>query len=50
MSSIEQFSKWFEDTFPESMYKEKEERDLLMVSTWLAWRDSRRIEKESGNE
>ena len=37
-NSDEQFSQWFEDAFPERMYKDKQERELLMVSTWLAWR------------
>ena len=49
-NSDEQFSQWFEDAFPERMYKDKQERELLMVSTWLAWRDSRRIEKENSDD
>lgn len=36
---------WFEKVFPKHLFKD-EEREELMLYTWLAWRDSyRKINK-----
>lgn len=45
MTVHEQFDKWFNETFPLYLYPEGEEREELETYTWLAWRDSRRVQE-----
>lgn len=37
----EQFEKWFDEVFSETLFK-GEEREETKLYIWLAWRDSRR--------
>lgn len=35
----EEFKQWFDKNFPPHMWPNEEERQEVMIYTWLAWRD-----------
>lgn len=46
----EEFKQWFDKTFPPHMWPNEEERQEVMIYTWLAWRDGIRSKEAQEEE